>query len=102
MQAICVWLEGNVSLPVRYSYLSILPYNHPDIFGSFLLISNCSCSSLMLFWVVMVKFYIFSKNVFLKPKEISYARAVSITKKEYGFAVHFLQRFIKSWGSISG
>ena len=27
---------------------------------------------------------------FLKPKRLFYARVVSITEKEYGFAVHFL------------
>ena len=31
----------------------------------------------------------------LKPKRLLYARVVSITKKEHGFAVHFLSRFEK-------
>ena len=46
----------------------------------------------------MASFYILSKIFFLKCKELSVA---SITKKEYRFAVHFLQRFIKSLNSIS-
>ena len=28
---ICVWLEGNISSPERYSYLSILPDDNVDI-----------------------------------------------------------------------
>ena len=37
----------------------------------------------------MISFYILSKR-FLKREELSDARVVSITKKEYGFAVHIL------------
>ena len=33
--------------------------------------------------------YIISKRLFLKREELSDTRAVSITKKEYGFAGHF-------------
>ena len=36
----------------------------------------------------MISFYILSKRFFLKREELSDAREVSITKKEYGFAVH--------------
>ena len=39
---------------------------------------------------VMIIFYIFSKRFFVKCKGLSDAGVVSITKKEYGFAVHFL------------
>ena len=35
-------------------------------------------------------FYSLSKRFFLKHEELSDARVVSITKKEYGFEVHFL------------
>ena len=42
-------------------------------------------------------FYILSKRFFPKHKELSDARVVSITKKEYGFAVNFLKRVIKCW-----
>ena len=37
----------------------------------------------------------------MKHEELSDARVASITEKEYGFTVHFLNRFIKSWKSIS-
>ena len=39
----------------------------------------------------MISFYILSKGFFLKRKGLSDARVVSITKKEYGFAVHFYE-----------
>ena len=38
----------------------------------------------------MTILYILSKRLCLKPKELSDATVLSITKKEYGFAVHFL------------
>ena len=44
----------------------------------------------------MISFYILSKRLLLKREELSDAGVVSIAKKEYGFAVHFLERFIKS------
>ena len=31
---ICFWLDGNISSPVRYSYLSILPDDMADIFAA--------------------------------------------------------------------
>ena len=37
----------------------------------------------------MIRLYILSKRSFLKREELSDARLVLITKKEYGFAVHF-------------
>ena len=37
----------------------------------------------------MISFYILSKSLPLKLKGLSYARVASITKKEYGFAIHF-------------
>ena len=46
-------------------------------------------------------FYIVSKIFFLKHEDLSDARVVSITKKEYCFVVHFSRKFIKSWMSIS-
>ena len=49
----------------------------------------------------MIIFYILSEIFLLKRKGLSDARVTSITKKEYGFAVQFLYRFIKSWKSIS-
>ena len=38
----------------------------------------------------MITFYIFCKRLYPKDKGLSDARVVSLTKKEYGFAVHFL------------
>ena len=38
----------------------------------------------------MINSYIVSKRFFLKSEEFSDAKVVSITKKEYGFAVDFL------------
>ena len=49
----------------------------------------------------MINFYIASKRFFLKRKELSDGRVVSISKKEHGSAIHFLQRLIKSQKSIS-
>ena len=43
----------------------------------------------------MISFYILSKRLFLKHKELSDKRLVSTTKKEYGFAVHFLIKIHK-------
>ena len=81
---------GNVSSPVRCSYLSILPYDNADIFTVSLLISYWSFSSLILSSIVMINFYIVSKRFFLKREELSDGRVVSITKKEYGASVDFL------------
>ena len=49
----------------------------------------------------MINFYIISKKSFLKREGLSDSRVVSINKKEYDFAVHFLQRFTKFSKSIS-
>ena len=82
--------EGNISSLIRYSYLSILPDDNADFFYDSLLISYCSFSSLFSSSIVMVSFYIFSKMFVLRRKRLSDAKVVSITKKEYGFVVHFL------------
>ena len=37
----------------------------------------------------MISFYILSKILFLKYEGLSDVRVASITKKEYGFTVHF-------------
>ena len=87
---ISLWLEGNISSPVRYSYLSILPDDNADIFSGSLLISYCSFSSLILSSFVMVNVYIISKRFFLKREGLSDARVASITKKEYGFPEYLL------------
>ena len=87
---ILLWSDGNISWPVRYSYLSILSDDNADYFGASLLISYCSISSLILSSLFMNSIYIVSKRFFLKHEELSDARVVSVTKKEYGFAIHFL------------
>ena len=38
----------------------------------------------------MISFYILSKRLFLNLEGLSDARVASVTKKEYGFAEHFL------------
>ena len=54
-----------------------------------LLISYCSVTSIILSSVVIIIFYVLCKRFFLKPKGLSDAKVVSITKKEHGSAVHF-------------
>ena len=95
------WSVGSTSSPLRYSYLSTFPDDNADIFVAALLISYCSFSSLVLSSSVIISFYILPKIFSLKHKRLSDARLASIIKEEYGFAVHFLQRLIKSWKSIS-
>ena len=67
-----------------------------NIFAASLLKSYCSSSSLILSSVVFISFYILPKTLCLILKGLSEARVVSFTKKEYGFVVHFFERFIKS------
>ena len=43
----------------------------------------------------MIRFYILSKIFFLKHKGLPGVRVVSITRKEYGFAVHFFVKIHK-------
>ena len=42
----------------------------------------------------MVSFYILSKRFFLKSEKLSVTRVESITKKEYGFAMHLYKDYI--------
>ena len=72
-----------------FMFLSIFPDDHADIFTASLLISYCSFSSLISSSIVMNSFYILSIRFFLKRKGLSDARVEIITKKEYGFEVHF-------------
>ena len=85
----------------RYSYLSVLPDNNAEIFTVSLLIFYCCFSSPTLSPVARISFYILSERFFLKHKELLDAKVVSVTKKEYGFAVHFLKRFINTIKSVS-
>ena len=70
-----------MSSPLRYSYLSILPDDKADILAASLLILCCSFSSQILSSIAMISF--------LKRKGLSEARVASVTKEDYGFAVHF-------------
>ena len=89
------WSGGNISLPVRYSYLSILPDNNADIFYASLLISYCSFPSLILSSVVMINFYVVSKRFFLKLDELSNGRVVSITKTRIWFCSRLFIKILK-------
>ena len=60
-----------------------------------LLISNGSFSFISNLIINCHKFYIVSKRFFQKRKGLSDARVESITKKEYGFAVHFFVKIHK-------
>ena len=77
--------EGNISLPVRYSYLSVLLDDYVYIFYASLLMLYCNFSCLILSSVVIINFYIISKRFFLRREELSDKRLVSITKKRIWF-----------------
>ena len=83
-------LPSGKKINCKKSYLSLFPGDNADIFEASLLVSYCSFSSLILLSFAMINFYILSKIFFLKRKELSEARVVSVTKKVYDFAVHFL------------
>ena len=57
-----LWSDGNISSPVRYSYLSSFPDDNPDIFAASRLISYCIFSSLILLSVAVINFYILPKR----------------------------------------
>ena len=78
-----------------------MPVDIGDVFAASLLISYGNFSSLILSSIVVINFYILSKRFFPKRRELSDLRVASINNKEYGFAVHLLQRLIKSWKSMS-
>ena len=82
---ILLWSEGNISLPVRYSYLSILLDDYVYIFYASRLMLHCNFSCLILSSVVIINFYIISKRFFLRREELSDKRLVSITKKRIWF-----------------
>ena len=80
---ILLWSDGNISSPLRYSYLPILPYGNADVFGASLLIFYFTFSSLILSSIVMIiKFYILSKRFFLKREKLSDARVVLNQKRK--------------------
>ena len=59
-----IWLplEGNISSPLKYSYLSIFPDYDADIFAASLLIFYYSFSSS----IFMISLYIICKRLFMK------------------------------------
>ena len=67
---ILLWSEGNISLPVRNSYLSSLPNDNINIFAASLLILYCSISWLIVSSTAVISFYIPSKRLFLKSEEL--------------------------------
>ena len=77
-------------MPVKYSNLSFFLDDDADVFATSLWISYCSFLSLILSSIVMINFNIVSKRFFLKRKELSDGKVVSITKKDYGSTVDFL------------
>ena len=85
---ILLWLEGNVSSPIRYSYLSILSCDNADIFAASQLILYCivllyCCFSSLIFSSIdMIAFYILYKGLHLKRERLSDARVESLTQKE--------------------
>ena len=84
---ICFWLDGNISSPIRYSYLSILHDDKIDILAASLLTSNCSYSSLIWFSIVMIFLYIYFKRFSFNLKGLFDGKVVSLTKNDYGSAV---------------
>ena len=75
-------LEGNISSPVRYSYLSIFPEDNADIFAASLLILYYNFSSLILSSIIVFSsFYILSERFFLKREALSDATVALRTKK---------------------
>ena len=84
-----LWSKGSISSTVKNSYLSMLP-DDTAIFAASLLKSPCNFSSLIWSSIAIISFYILSKRFLLKCERIEEKRKeASITKKEYGFAVHF-------------
>ena len=63
-----LWLEGNISPPVKYSNLSTFQNDKTGIFAASLLTSYFSLSSLILSSIIIISFYIFSKRFFLERK----------------------------------
>ena len=68
----------------------MLPDDKADIYADSLLISCYSFPCLIISSIFTISFYIFSKRFFLKREGLSDARVASVTKKQYGIAVHFL------------
>ena len=83
-------------LLLQDSYLLIFPGDNVNDFVASPLIRYCSFSSLNLSLTARISFYLLSKRFFLKRKGLSDAKVVTITKKEYGFAVHFFAEIVET------
>ena len=71
------WLDDNISSPVRYSYLPILPDDKADILGASLLLSYCSFLSSIWSLIVLILLYVYFKDFFLNLKGLSDGKVVS-------------------------
>ena len=76
---IWIWSEGNISSPIRYSHLSILPDNNADSFAASLLMCY-SVSSLIFSSTDMETFYMVSKRWCLECKGLSAGKGISLSK----------------------
>ena len=92
---ICFWLEGNISSPVRYSYLLIFADDKVDILAAYLLISYQSFSSLIWSSIVMILLYIYFKRFFLNLKRSFDGKDVSLTKSWKG--IWFWSSMVHFW-----
>ena len=76
------WLQGNISSPVRYSYLLILPDDKVKIFAASMLISYYRFSSLIWSSIYMIILHTYFKRCFLNLNGLSDVKVVSLPKKD--------------------
>ena len=74
---------GNISSPVRYSCLSILPEDNADIFTATLSMSYCNFSALILTSIIVTIYCTSSNRFFEKCNGSSDRGVVSMTINEY-------------------
>ena len=87
----CLRLEGSISSPVTYSYLSFFRVDNANIFAASLLISYCNYLYLILSSIFMISYYILSKRFFLNREGLSDARVASDTKKNRFCSTFFVK-----------
>ena len=80
--------EDNNFLPVRYSYLSILPDDKAGFFSIFPKAVLCFIMS-SFSPIAMITFYILSKKLSSKRKKWYDIKIVPLTLQKYDFAAHF-------------
>ena len=76
------YFRGNISSPIRYSYLSILAYYNADTVATSLLMPCSDFVSLILSSRVMITLYASSNRFFQKREALSDGRVLSMTKHE--------------------